>query len=106
MSHRIRLGPPWTVAVAGGRSRHARKFGWPATLDPHERVWLVCDAVPGPGEVSVNGQPVGTATAAGPFAADITPLLAPRNELVIATASADELGPVGLEIRIADSGPG
>jgi hypothetical protein len=50
--------------------------------------------------VSVNGEPVGSVgEPGGPFAADVTHLLKPRNEAVIDTASADPLGEVALEIR-------
>jgi hypothetical protein len=97
--HRIRLGPPWDVTSADGRTWHARKFGQPRVADPDQRVWVVCAAVPGPAAVSVNSTPVGTTDAAGPFAADVTHLLRPRNELVLDVASTDPLGEVALEIR-------
>ena len=95
MSHSIRLGPPWEVSAADGRVTHRRKFGRPRTLGPGERVWLVCDAVPGPATVALNGEPIGTA--AGPFSADITDLMRPRNEVAI-DAAAGPLGGVRLEI--------
>jgi hypothetical protein len=97
--HRIRLGPPWVVTTADGRTRHLRKFGQPRPAVPGERVWVVCASVPAPATVSVNGEPVGTADAGGPFAADVTHLLRPRNELAFDVASADPLGEVALEIR-------
>ena len=102
--HRIRLGPPWETAADAGRTRYARKFGRPRTLDPDERVWLVCGSLPGPAEVLVNGERVGASEAAGPFAADITHLLNPRNEVAIVTASADPPADVALEIRRPDPG--
>lgn len=95
MSHSIRLGPPWEVSAAGGRVTHRRKFGRPRSLDPGERVWLICDAVPGPAAVSLNGEPLGEA--AGPFSADITDLMRPRNDLTI-DAATGPLGGVRLEI--------
>lgn len=95
--HTIRLGPPWTVTTTAAGARHARKFGRPRTLDANERLWLVCAHVPGPTEVHLNGTLVGT-TEGGPFAADITAHLLPRNEVVVAT-SAGELGAVALEVR-------
>src|SRR4051794_19849261 len=99
MPHRIHLGPPWqVVASAAGRTRHARKFGLPRAADPDQRVWVVCAAAPGPAAVSVNGVPLATTAAAGPFAADVTPLLRPRNELVLDVDSAEPLGEVALEI--------
>src|SRR5207248_9938702 len=96
--HRIRLGPPWAVTAADGRTRHARKFGQPRLTDPAERVWVVCESVPGSAAVLVNGESVGTAEPGRPFAADVTHLLKPRNDLVIEVASADPLGEVALEI--------
>jgi hypothetical protein len=99
VSHRIRLGPPWLVTSAGGHTRHARKFGQPRTADPDQRVWVVCASVPGPAAVFANDEPVGSAGAGGPFAADVTHLLKPRNELVFDVASGEPLGEVALEIR-------
>ncbi|MFM8271278.1 MAG: hypothetical protein ACKODX_02990 [Gemmata sp.] len=99
--HRIRLGPPWDVAPVAGGARHARKFGRPRALAADERVWLVCAHVPAAGEVRVNAAGVGTLDAPGPFAADVTPLLRPRNEVLISVASDQPLGPVSLEIRPA-----
>ena len=96
--HTIRLGPPWQTAPTDSGTRHARKFGWPRPLDATERVWLVCEHVPGPAEVRVNGTVVAP-DANGPFAADITALLQPRNEIVIAGAADAPLGAVALEVR-------
>jgi hypothetical protein len=98
-AHRIHLGPPWSLTTAGGRTRHARKFGQPRAADPDQRVWVVCESIPGPAVVSVNGEPAGSADAGGPFAADVTHLLKPRNELVLDVASADPIGEVALELR-------
>lgn len=96
MTHRIRLGPPWEVsAAADGRVTHRRRFGRPRVLGPGERVWLVCESVPGPATVAVNGTPLGSAEA------DITELLLPRNEVVIDAAD----GPLG-EVRLEIRGPG
>ena len=96
--HRIRLGPPWEVTRDATHTRHARKFGCPRTLDPGERVWLVCDALPGAAEVTVNGVVAGL-PAAGAFAADITDHLRPRNAVIIAVAGDGPLGGITLEIR-------
>lgn len=96
MTHRIRLGPPWEVTAAGDRITHRRKFGRPRTLGPGERVWLACESVPGPAVVSLNGDALGPAN--GPFSADITDVMRPRNEVVI-DATAGPLGEVRLEIR-------
>jgi hypothetical protein len=99
--HSIRLRDFWDTSSDGVRTTHARKFGRPRTADPGERVWLVCASVPGPAEVSVNGRPVGTLAAAGPFAADVTDLLLPRNVVAFAVESDQSLGEVAVEIRAA-----
>jgi hypothetical protein len=96
--HTIRLGPPWQITSTDSGTRHARKFGWPRTLDTSERLWLVCEHVPGPAEVRVNGTVV-AADVSGPFASDITHLLQPRNEVVIAVTAESPLGAVALEVR-------
>ncbi|MCI0705753.1 MAG: hypothetical protein L0241_32225 [Planctomycetia bacterium] len=99
VSHRINLGPPWEVTPVAGGVKHARKFGWPRTLDANERLWLVCEQVPGAAEVSLNDSPLGKISAAGPFAAEITVLLQPRNEVVFSVTSDEPLGAVSLEVR-------
>ncbi|MGL6097842.1 MAG: hypothetical protein ACRC7O_18830 [Fimbriiglobus sp.] len=99
--HRIRLRGFWEVTpLPDGRARHRRAFGRPRTLDPGERAWLVCDAVPGSTVVSVNGDAIGTGDG-GAFAADVTDRLNPRNDVVFATPAGAELGEVALEIRAA-----
>ncbi len=97
--HTIRLGSPWDVTAVEGGKRHARKFGRPRTLEVNERVWLVCEQVPGAAEVRVNGVVVAQLNASAALAFDITPMLQPRNEVVIVAASAEPLGAVTLEIR-------
>jgi hypothetical protein len=101
LTHRIRLGPPWQVTATEGGTRHARKFGRPRALDGAERLWLVCDSLPAATQVFVNGTAVGALDAPGPFAADITPLLQPRNEVVFALASDSLPGATILEVRSA-----
>ena len=101
--HTIRLGPPWEVTVTPGGTRHARRFGSPRTLDPAERLWLVCAHVPGPAEVQVNGTLVAEVVAPGPVAVDLTSLLRARNEVVFIVRSASALGAVALEVRAAGS---
>jgi hypothetical protein len=96
--HRIRLRGFWeATALADGRERYRRSFGRPRTLDPDERAWLVCDRVPGPATVAVNGTQVGSVEAVGLFAFDVTELLRPRNEVVIETTG--EPSEVAMEIR-------
>ena len=99
--HTIRLGPPWEVTATEGGSRHARRFGRPRTLDENERLWLVCEHLPGAAEVVVNGTAVGSVAFPGPFAADITPLLRPRNEVAFTLASDSAPGAISLEVRSA-----
>jgi hypothetical protein len=101
ITHKIRLGPPWQVAATDGAARHARKFGRPRMLDANEQLWLVCEHVPGAGEVRLNDTLLGSPDAPGPFAADITSLLLPRNEVTFAVASNEALGAVALEVRPA-----
>lgn len=99
--HTIRLGPPWAVTPTATGATHARKFGAPRALGAGERVWLVCARVPGAAAVALNGAPVGALPEAGPFAADVTDALAPRNEISFVVYSSEPLGPVALEIRSA-----
>ena len=98
-AHRIRLGPPWGRTAAGESTRHTRKFGRPRLQTATEQVLLVCASLPGPATVFVNGKRIGEAPAAGTFAADITHLLQPRNEVVIEAASRELPGDVALEIH-------
>jgi hypothetical protein len=100
--HRMRLGPPWQLTTTDASAHHARKFGRPRTLSPTEQLWLVCAHVPGPGAVRVNGELVGTLEAPGAFAADITALLLPRNEVTFTVASGAPLGAVALEVRTVE----
>jgi hypothetical protein len=101
MTHTIRLRGSWETSSDGTRTHHVRKFGRPRLPDPAERVWLVCELVPGAAEVSVNGRVVGALAGAGSFAADVTELLEPRNAVRFAVASGEPLGEVALEIRAA-----
>jgi hypothetical protein len=100
--HTIRLRGAWETVASGGTVCHSRNFGRPRSLDPGQRVWLVCDRLPGPARVSLNGTDLATASHTGPFAADITDRLAPRNVVVFSVSSPDPLGDVALQIR----GPG
>jgi hypothetical protein len=99
--HQIRLGPPWQVTATDTGARHERKFGHPRTLDADERLWLVCEHVPGAVEVRVNEATVGKSDTAGPFAVDITPLLLARNAVSFVVESPAALGAVALEVRPA-----
>jgi hypothetical protein len=99
MPHVIRLRGAWVVSADGDRTRHARNFGRPRTLDTGEHVWLVCDHVPGPADIFLNGEPVGRVEAPGPFAADVTARLSLRNVVAFVLTSPEPLGSVVLEIR-------
>lgn len=98
MSHRIRLGAPWEVSEAPGGTQHVRRFGRPRTLDATEQVWLVCESLPGGSHVEINGASLGTPSG-GPFSADITSVLKPRNELRIVVPTSAPIGEAALEIR-------
>jgi hypothetical protein len=88
--HFIRLRGFWTVTpAAGGRVRHARRFGKPTNLGAGETVWLVGD---GPA-AWLNGEPLGG------LPAEVTGRLLPRNEVVIELPADAPLGEVGLEVR-------
>ncbi|MBY0458943.1 MAG: hypothetical protein K2V38_16520 [Gemmataceae bacterium] len=99
--HLISLGPPWQIVPSAGgtHTTHSRKFGRPRALDPHERVRLVCEVVPGPAVVRLNGAEIGAPGAPGGFEADVTAALQARNEVTFDVGSAAPLGPVRLEIR-------
>ena len=100
--HTIRLRGAWetTHAPDAAHTRHARNFGRPRTLDPNERLWLVCARVPAATEVLINDLLVATFPA-GPLAADITHLLQPRNTVALVVASPEPIGEVALEVRTA-----
>lgn len=91
--HRIRLHGFWTASeLPDGRTRHARRFGRPRTLDADETAWLVGVGV---GRVFLNGEPLGEAT--GSFAFEVTAKLLPRNELALDGPAQPE--DAALEIR-------
>jgi len=95
-THAIRLRGAWAVTSEGERFRLSRPFGWPAALDPHERVWLVVAGATPTDAVGVNGTPVGPE-------ADITALLLPRNVVTLVRDTVSPPGEVTLEIRRMDS---
>lgn len=101
--HRIRLRGPWlwsrgdasgTLTLPGaladaGPTTFARRFGYPGTIDAHERVWLMLSA----GAATLNGTALGEE-----MAHDVTDLLRPRNELIVHIDAATP-GEVALEVR-------
>lgn len=100
LPHRIRLAGFWQMTpISADRVRHERRFGRPRTLDPLESVWVVGVGVPGPAELSVNGETVGRMEAGQSFAFDMTTRLTPRNTLAIDTDADIPLGEVHIEIR-------
>ncbi|HVA46078.1 MAG TPA: hypothetical protein VNH11_06860 [Pirellulales bacterium] len=83
-----------------GRVRYRRTFNPPATLDPHERLWLVVKGVDAFGHVSVNGTRLGTidgyALARG---FEVTRLVGPRNEIDLEVELPQELPGVTQPLR-------
>lgn len=86
-----------------GRVRLTRRFGYPGRIDDHERIWLTAAAVDASAELTLNGTPVGRFTArGGPFEAEVTSLLRPRNELAVEVegdSNGGLWGEVALEVR-------
>lgn len=84
-----------------GRVRFRRSFGYPGRLDAHERVWLTFAGVGGAAEAQLNNHPLGRIATGSEL--EVTPLLRPRNELVVEVEStADQggiWGEVALEVR-------
>ena len=76
----LTLGPDFR-----GRVRYTRPFGLPTNLEPHEEVWLVVEGVDYFGSLAMNDTPLGELTGyLGPPAEfNVTPLLAPRNVLIL-----------------------
>jgi hypothetical protein len=99
MSHIIRLRGAWECTSSADVERHTRNFGRPRTLDPGERVWLVCQNMPGSTEVILNGKPIGANREKGIFQIDITDHLQTRNQVIFSVGSKEPLGEVYLEMR-------
>jgi hypothetical protein len=99
MSHTIRLRDHWGISEAGGRSIHSRNFGKPRIIDPTERVWLICSALPASAEVTLNGELIGSIATSGPFSADVTFHLQGRNTLSFTVPLGKRPGEVAIEIR-------
>ena len=130
--HRIRLRGPWEceplASLGGGELpgrrrmvlpcswcdgglpgfagtvRFVRRFGYPGRIDDDERVWLTVQAIEGRARLWLNGQALGEARGEdGAWEAEVTGLLAARNELrVEVTAGTDRGGLIGetaLEVR-------
>ena len=87
-----------------GRVRYRRRFGYPGRIDDVERVWLTFAGANDASEVTLNGAALGRSETPGQlFEFEATPLLQPRNELVVevrgAAPTAGLWGEVALEIR-------
>jgi hypothetical protein len=92
------------LADFAGLVRFRRRFGYPGRIDDAERVWLTFAGITGSAVVWLNSELLGLAQA--PNATDfeylITPLLQPRNELVVEVegpADGGLWGEVALEVR-------
>jgi hypothetical protein len=87
-----------------GIVRCRRRFGFPGRIDQHERVWLTFEGVDGEADISLNDHSLGTRNGEhGSFEFEVTALLRPRNELIVAiedTSGRGGLwGEVAMEIR-------
>jgi hypothetical protein len=103
---RVKMPCRWDEAGWGnftGRVRCVRRFGYPGRLDAFERVWITCAGVRNAAELTLNGCTLGRQAGPGPFEFEVTPLLRPRNELVVLVDSQQARGglwgEVALEIR-------
>ncbi len=94
--HSIRLRQPWDeLPASGGHAVYRRKFNCPSQLDAWESVSLEIDRVPLAGELTLNGQVIGTLIPGEYFGCDITSRLQPGNELVATVDPATALsGPI------------
>lgn len=96
-----------SLQIAGERSRVRlqRAFNKPSNLDPHERLWLVCEPTGARGVIQCNGHTLGSVPEDQPGQWEITPYLTGRNEVVLqlvvppSVDSQPMLGDVRLEIR-------
>lgn len=83
---RVQMPADWSdlFGDVGGRSAFRRHFQKPTNLDPEEKVWIVCDGVGGKGRALLNDRDLGSIAAQQSTARfEITPLLQPRNEIVV-----------------------
>jgi hypothetical protein len=105
---RLRMALPCRWADGGlkdftGRVRFRRRFGYPGQIDAYERVWLTLAGVSDRAEVRLNGAVLGLCAGEGLFEFEITPLLQPRNELIVDVEGTAEhgglCGETALEVR-------
>jgi beta-galactosidase/beta-glucuronidase len=101
----------WSAALSAdfrGSARYSRRFGLPTNLSPAERVSLVVEQVHWQATITLNGQLLGTQTAAdGVRKYDVTQLLQLRNGLqIVVEVPADQTGPGSLgEVRLEIESP-
>lgn len=73
-----------------GVVRFRRRFGRPARLDAHERLWLVCEGADAVSHWYLNGDYLGSHVGPfTPFEFDITERIEPRNDLSVEVACHD-----------------
>jgi len=114
--HSIQLASPWLCASEGqqdwtrvnlpltgtrsGPLRLQRPFGWPASLDSRERVWLVIEGLSGEVEIWLNEESLEVVDGADRLRVDITDEMATDNWLSVWWKGDDPgglAGPVWLE---------
>lgn len=84
-----------------GKARFVRRFGLPTNLERRERVYLVVGQLVEHGFIELNGTALGRQIHQdGPQRYEVTPLLKPRNELVITVESCNELGGILGETKL------
>lgn len=91
-----------------GSARYSRRFGLPTNLAPEERVSLIVEQVHWQATITLNGQLLGTQTAAdGVRKYDVTQLLQLRNGLqIVVELPAEQTGPGSLgEVRLEIESP-
>jgi hypothetical protein len=89
-----------------GKVQFVRHFGWPSSLDPHERLWLTFAAIEGTAEIWLKDHFLGRKEiAAISLAFEVTPLIQPRNCLAVTVdapgGTGGLWGEVALEVRCA-----
>lgn len=88
-----------------GVVRFRRRFSRPARLDPHERLWLVCEGADAVSHWHLNGHYLGShAGSFTPFEFDLTDRLAVRNEVSVEVACHEEMAEPVLRGRLGSGG--
>ncbi len=102
-THTIRLRTAWQREDLPEQTLYRRGFGQPSGVEPNDSLWLVCGGSMPSGEMRLNGAELLRFSGDEPAEVEVTPLIRPRNELVLIfeTDSVDWDGEVCLEIRPA-----